>query len=196
MVVLELDDSYKYVEKRLGDLKSKTPKVIAKSINDTATWARQEMAKEAKKTYTVKTSKGFNGSMTIKKANYGSLEAIIGSKGKTIPLAHYTHANRKKSGTKVKVLNSSVLKTLIFNGKKAFFNKIGWNSGHTGVAQRTGEKMKKNPKKEAIKELFGPSIPSMLGNERRVYGIVEPKINDYLQKQIDRHIEKVLGGYE
>ena len=44
MVVLELDDSYKYVEKRLGDLKSKTPKVIAKSINETAAWARREIA--------------------------------------------------------------------------------------------------------------------------------------------------------
>lgn len=49
MVVLELDDSYKYVEKRLGDLKSKTPKVIAKSINETAAWARREIAQEAQK---------------------------------------------------------------------------------------------------------------------------------------------------
>ena len=64
-----MDDSYRYVEKKLGDLKSKTPKVLAKSINDTAAWARREMAKEAQKKYTVNTSKGFNKSMLIRKAN-------------------------------------------------------------------------------------------------------------------------------
>lgn len=49
MVVLELDDSYKYVEKRLGDLKSKTPKVIAKSINETAGGQDEKLHRRLKK---------------------------------------------------------------------------------------------------------------------------------------------------
>ena len=110
MVVLELDDSYKYVEKRLGDLKSKTPKVIAKSINETAAWARREIAQEAQKTYTIK-SGGFNKSMTIKKANYSNLEGIIESKGKPIELIKYRYSKGKKT-TKARVLQSGGLKSL------------------------------------------------------------------------------------
>lgn len=186
MVVLELDDSYKYVEKRLGDLKSKTPKVIAKSINETAAWARREIAQEAQKTYTIK-SGGFNKSMTIKKANYSNLEGIIESKGKPIELIKYRYSKGKKT-TKARVLQSSGLKSLEKNGIKAFVTKFA--NGHASIAQRRGKE------RLPIKTLFSSSIPMMIGNEKRVYGIVEPEINDYLRKKLDYHISKVLGGYE
>lgn len=186
MVVLELDDSYKYVEKRLGDLKSKTPKVIAKSINETAAWARREIAQEAQKTYTIK-SGGFNKSMTIKKANYSNLEGIIESKGKPIELIKYRYSKGKKT-TKARVLQSSGLKSLEKNGIKAFVTKFA--NGHVSIVQRRGKE------RLPIKTLFSNSIPMMIGNEKRVYGIVEPEINDYLRKKLDYHISKVLGGYE
>lgn len=182
-----MDDSYRYVEKKLGDLKSKTPKVLAKSINDTAAWARREMAKEAQKKYTVNTSKGFNKSMLIRKANYSNLEAVIESKGKPIELIKYRYSKGKKM-TKARVLQRGGLKSLEKNGIKAFVIKFA--NGHASIAQRIGKS------RLPIKILYSNSIPIMLGNEKRVYGIVEPKINEYLQKQIDRHIEKVLGGYE
>ncbi len=187
MITLELDDSYRYVEKRLGKLKSETPKVLAKSINDTATWARREMAREAKKTYTINISKGFNKSMTIKKANYSNLEGIIESEGKPVELIKYRYSRGKKA-TKARVLQSSGLKILEKNGIKAFVTKF--ENDHISIAQRKGKE------RFPIKPLFSNSIPTMLGNEKRVYGIVEPKINDYLRKKIDRHIKKVLGGYE
>lgn len=212
MVVLELDDSYRYVEKRLGNLKSKTPKVLAKSINDTAKWARRALADEARKTYTVRLA-GFNGAMKIKNARYSNLEAIIKTEGETIQLVKY-HKSAGKKATKAEVLSGGGLKALEKKGIKAFVAKT--SNGHTGIYQRKYRYDKDNPSyrkpknfadKSArnhnrkihgkpIKTLFSNSIPMMIGNEDRVYGIVEPKINEYLQKQIDRHIEKVLGGYE
>ena len=90
--------------------------------------------------------------------------------------------------TKARVLQRGGLKSLEKNGIKAFVIKFA--NGHASIAQRIGKP------RLPIKILYSNSIPIMLGNEKRVYGIVEPKINEYLQKQIDRHIEKVLGGYE
>ena len=56
------------------------------------------------------------------------------------------------------------------------------------VAQRLTEK------RLHIKELYSNSIPIMIGNEDRVYGVVKPNIQDNLQRNIEYQIRKVLGG--
>ncbi len=186
MVIVQVDDSLHNIEKRLGALSYKAPKVLVKSINDTATWARREFAQEAKKTYTIK-SGGFNRSMKIKKANYSSLEAIISSEGAPIELKQFKYSAGKKT-TKAQVITSGGLKELQRNGIKAFVATFA--SGHTTIAQRRGSE------RLPIKVLFSNSIPMMLGNEKRVYGIVEPKIQEKLDEYISKHIKKVLEGYE
>lgn len=186
MVVIEVDDTFSYVEKRLGNLAHKAPKVVCKSINDTATWARRELAKEAQKTYTVKAG-GFNKSMKIKKAIYSTLEATISSQGETIELYKFKYS-KGKNATKAQVLRSGGLKTLEKSGIKAFV--AAFASGHKTIAQRVGKS------RLPIKVLYSNSIPKMLGNEKRVYGIVEPEIENKLSEQIEKHIKKVLEGYE
>ena len=162
------------------ELKSGTNEITIKiSVTD-------EAGLEEQKTYTIK-SGGFNKSMTIKKANYSNLEGIIESKGKPIELIKYRYSKGKKT-TKARVLQSSGLKSLEKNGIKAFVTKFA--NGHASIAQRRGKE------RLPIKILFSNSIPMMIGNEKRVYGIVEPEINDYLRKKLDYHISKVLGGYE
>jgi hypothetical protein len=34
----------------------------------------------------------------------------------------------------------------------------------------------------------------MIGNERKVYGIVEPNIIKNLQNNVDKQVNKILGG--
>lgn len=187
MVEIVVDkNSLGSIEKRLGGLASKAPKVLCKSINDTATWARRELAKEAQKTYTVK-SGGFNKSMKIKKANYSSLEATISSEGETLELYKFKYS-KGKNATKAQVLRSGGLKPLEKSGIKAFVAQFA--SGHRTIAQREGSK------RLPIKVLFSNSIPKMLGNEKRVYGVVEPEIQKKLSESVNKHIKKVLEGYE
>ena len=203
MVVIEVDDTIHDIEKKLGGLAHKAPKVLAKSINDTAAWAQRELRKEAQKTYTVRAA-GFKQSMKIKRANYSHLESIIYSKGQTIDLYRFDHS---KDGSKARVLKSSTKKALEKGGIKAFVTKFA--NGHMAIVQRVYKTDKDNPdwinaSKEKRKKLHGlpivakysNSAPIMLGNEKQVYGIVEPKIEDKLTEQIEKHIKKVLEGYE
>jgi hypothetical protein len=53
--------------------------------------------------------------------------------------------------------------------------------------------MKSNPKKEAVKELLSPSTPTLLGNEKGVYGIVQPQMYSILEKNIEQQIQRFLG---
>lgn len=186
MVVVEIDDKLSYVEKRLGKLSDKAPKVICKSINETAKWARREIAKEAQKAYTIKTG-GFNKDMKIENARYSNLEATIKSEGAPIELFKFKYS-AGKNVTKAQVVKNGVLKALEKGGIKAFVAKFA--SGHKTIAQRQGKE------RLPIKVLFSNSIPAMLGNEKRVYGIVEPKIEEKLNERIEHHIKKVLEGYE
>lgn len=192
MVVVTVDDKYDYIERRLGQFKAKAPKVMCKSINDTAKWARRELAKEARKTYTVKQGR-FYKNMAIKNARYSNLEATIQSEGAPMKLVEFKYSAGKKT-TKAQVKLSGGLKALEKGGIKAFVNKISSKSqsggGHTGIAQRIG------PERLPIKELFSNSIPVMIGNEKEVYGIVEPEIEKKLMQYVESHIKKVLEGYE
>lgn len=193
MITYEYDQStLRKVEKKLGSLKSEAPKTLKNAINQTAKQARKDLAKEAQKTYVVKSGR-FNKAMTIKNATQGSLEATIKATGAPMELKDYkvspatvrTGANRP-SITKAKVLKASSMKGLQKGDIKAFVAKF--KSGHASVAQRRGSS------RLPIKKLFSNSIPKMIGNEKRVYGIVRPTIEDNLQENIDKQVQKILGA--
>ena len=190
------------VERKLGKMKSEAPKVLKNAINQTAKQARKELAQEAQKTYTIK-SGGFQKAMKLKAASRNNLEATIKAKGEPIPLKNFRFS--KAGGrVRVQVLKSGGLKPLEKGGIKAFVNNIarrgqtrqkdtkkgkaGTDVRHNAIAQReTKERL-------GIEEKYSNSIPVMLGNEKRVYGIVEPQIKENLRKNIEIQIRKVLGG--
>lgn len=193
MIEFEYDqDTLKKVEKKLGNLKSEAPKALKNAINATAKQARTGLAKEAQKTYVVKSGR-FNKAMTIKNATAGNLEATIKATGAPMELKDYkvspasvrTGSNRP-SITKAKVLKSGSLKGLQKGDIKAFVAKF--SSGHTSVAQRQGSS------RLPLKVLYSNSIPKMLGNEKRVYGVVSPTIMDNLQDNIEKQVQKILNS--
>ncbi len=190
------------IERKLGKMKNEAPKVLQRAINQTAKQARKELVSEAQKTYTIKDG-GFNRAMKLKAASTGNLEATIKARGAPIPLKDFRVS---KAGGKVRaqVLKSGSLKPLEKGGIKAFINNVakkgqtrskdtkkgraGTAVKHNAVAQRLTEK------RLGIEEKFSNSIPVMLGNEKRVYGVVEPHIQENLKRNIEMQVRKVLGG--
>lgn len=180
------------VEKKLGSMKKEAPKVLKNAINQTARQVRKELAEEAQKTYVVKSGR-FNKAMKIKNATGGNLEATIKATGKVMDLkdfkvnpASVKNGNDRPDSVKAKVLKSGGMKSLQKGKLKAFVVKF--KSGHVAVAQRREKESK------TIKTLYSNSIPKMLGNEKRVYGIVKPNIRKNLKENVDKQIRKVLGA--
>ena len=188
------------VERQLGAMKEKAPKVLKLAINDTAREARSRLAKEAQKTYAVK-AVGFNRVMNIRRATNGNPVAVIHAKGKKIPLGkfsfrdgtlgegvyynptmHRVQKGKGGVGAAAKVLKSrSRFKTTTKAKLKWFIAKM--ESGH-----------KKRGQKGEISEKMGASIPEMIGDEKRVYGIVEPYIQSDLKDAVNRHVLRALKG--
>lgn len=191
MITYEYDaKTLAQVEKKLGALKSEAPKALKNAINATAKQARKELAAEAQKTYVVKSGR-FNKAMTIKNATQGNLEATIKTTGAPMELkdfkvspASVKTGSSRPSMVKAKVLSASGMKNLQKGGIKAFVVKF--KSGHASVAQRQGGA------RLPIKTLYSNSIPKMIGNEKRVYGIVKPNIESNLQENINKQVRKIL----
>lgn len=198
MIQIELS-GIERIEEALNGMENKTPSVLKSALNATAKEARKELANKAKKTYAVKIS-GFNKTMKIKNATVGKMEAVIKARGEAMELGQFraspfkvTNGADRPESMKGKVMTAHQMKALVKSDVKAFVVKF--KSGHVAVVERVpGKKMKSNPKKEFLKKLLSPSIPQMVGNEKEVYGEIRPKIDQLLQENISRQIDRILGG--
>lgn len=211
MIVYVPEDIMDRLEKQLQKTPEMIPEVLRKTINDTAKSVRREIAAQAQGTYTVKTGT-FNKAMEIENATQRYPQATIHTEG--TPTALYGFKRRKNAGStaaKAQVLVSGSLKKLVLkggadNGKdlKAFIQTIKKKdksgnevTAHTGIFRRMtpSERLRSSSReRNAIKQLYAPSIPQMLGNEKKVYSEVQPFIAEELRKNLKKHITAVMEG--
>lgn len=192
MIVFTIDDKgmVETIARQLGEYHDKAPTVLKQALNATAKDARSMLANQAKDIYVVQKSK-FNKAMTIKNAFARKLEALIVTAGAPLELIDFK-TNPKKPPTDAerpdvttgKVLVKSSLKRLEMGDLKAFVARF--KSGHVSIVQRKG------PERLPVKKLLSPSIPKMIGNEKQVYGEVEPKIAELLEANIRKYIKKTV----
>jgi len=187
MLTFELDEiTVRDIEFRLGALRAKAPTALKNAINATAKDARTDLWAKANATYTIKKG-GFNKDMKLTPANVGNLEAVLLTRGAPIEMIKFRVTDRK--GTpRVEILRGQV-KSM---GDRSFVNNVAKKGTHThvAVAKYIGGK----DGRLKIQKKFSVSSPIMIGNERRVYGIVEPKIIENLQNNVDKQVNKILGG--
>lgn len=78
-----------------------------------------------------------------------------------------------------------------YSFEKAFVARMG-STGHIGIFERTGG-MTSNGKDE-IEELFGPSVPQMLGSEDVEKALAEDAMKSF-EKDLDHDVLAILSGY-
>ena len=177
MIEFEVDQTQlQRIELKLKDMKAKAPQALKNAVN----------ADKAKETYAVKSPR-FKKAIAQKNATASNPTATLKITGAVNELADFKYKdNTSTDAARGKVLKASGLKSLQKGNLKAFITKFG--SGHVSVVQRKGTS------RLPLKKLLSPSIPTMVGNEAKVYGIVKPNIEKNLQKNIQKQIDKILGG--
>lgn len=171
------------VEKRLKNMSSQAPKVIARALNDTAKDARRRLADKARDTYTVKIGGFTNHVRFTQRASAGLLDAILGVDGRSLTLNRYS---TRQKGAYAQVLKDGGFKELRSQNSGALAFKGSGGSVSGLITQR------KTRDRYPLRVLHGPSVPQMVGSEKRVYGIVKPDIQKVLDKNISKEIERVL----
>ncbi len=208
LVSFEIDEAaLSAIEKALGSLRSESRKVLKNAVNATAKQARSDLAKKAQEEYTAKKS-ALNSSMKRKNATTSNPTATITVTGESLELRQFK-TSTPRSGAKVKITASGSLK-LIQSRKgdraKAFLATFA--SGHQAIVQRQyGQKYKTAKGRAArqekwgrgadmtqIKKLLSISAPKMIGDEKKVYGVLRPEIYANLAKNIQKEINKVVSA--
>lgn len=190
---------YKKLQSRLGSMKSEAPRVLKIAINETARQTKTLLAKRARETYTIKSAK-FKNAIKPTFATTSTLGAVLNVSGATQPLSYFeTKNNTKKTAAKARGRKDKPLKEIISitTGNKSFttsFSKGGKNldvtnkKAHKAIMQREGKE------RLPIKQFYGPSDPQMIGS-KKVYGEIESQIEEKLKKNVERQVNRILGGY-
>lgn len=184
---LEIKDNLKAVNKSLRQMDKAVRQATLSSINRATQRAKTETGRKVREKYIVK-QKEVLQTISIRKAKGAALSATLTSKGHTIPLIKFGVSPRKRLKRPPKAVKAAVYRG---GAKKpipgAFIATAG---SHLGVFERQGKK------RLPIKELRGPAVPSMAGNEvvrkhvQKVYG---EEMQKRLPHELNRTIGKVMG---
>lgn len=179
------------VEKRLGNMRRKAPEVVSRAINRAATTAQKNAAQETAKIYYIK-SGDVRSTIKIVKSSKSNLKAAVISSGYKIALSKFrvspkTRPRPTKRGYSPKVYKAGVEKAggmkALDGNPKAFITTL--KSGHVGMFERESDTSL------PIKQLFGPAVPQMIGNEKTMKKI-NKEANETLEKRINHEIENIL----
>lgn len=189
--------SVEEIQRRLGNFKAKTPLVLSRAINRAISNVKKNMGKETSALYFISSSDVTN-TVRIVKSSKSSLKAAAISAGGGIALSKFKvkpftyrkklppSENRRKWKPprvyEAGVKKDGGMKPLDGN-PKAFL--VQMQSGHVGVMER------KTGKSFPIKQLYGPSVPQIVKNEK-IMTKINKEASETLQKRIDAEINNIL----
>jgi len=170
----------KEVEQQLGSFSKKAPTVISRAINRAAQNAKTNVVSKTREEYVMK-AKDVRDTIKIRKATQNSLGAVVTSTGSKVPLIKFkVSPNKPRPKNPPRVLKAGVKKDGLKQILGAFIADINGN--------KVFERERKN--RLPIKQLFGPSIPEMLGNES-VKTYVEREATKMFDKRLEHEINRV-----
>lgn len=201
MIIIDAS-GLKQLEKQLNGIPKGVPKVLRRTLGETVKRSKKGIAETIQSEYTLKKSgdiKKAISSQDLSVDNTGAEVTLVVKSG-AAPLKDFKHSPAKMTFGRGKVLTASVK-----NGQggpipSAF--KTGMRSGHIGIYKRVGGRFmaKTNVKgpykgmqtRQAIDELFGPSIAAMASSDTSRPKI-EKIIKDTFDKRLDHNIDYLLS---
>ncbi len=168
------------VEQQLGSFSNKAPTVISRALNRAAQNAKASTVSKLREEYILK-AKDIRDTIKIRKATQRSLGAVVTSIGNKVPLIKFKVSPNKPNPQKPsKVLKAGVKK----GGLKEIIGAFVANINGNKVFEREGKN------RLPIKQLFGPSVPEMLGNES-VKTYIEREATKMFDKRLEHEINRV-----
>lgn len=183
--------SVEEIQRRLGNFKAKTPLVLSRAINRAISNVKKNMGKETSALYFISSSDVKN-TVRIVKSSKSSLKAVAISSGGGIALSKFkvspkTPVRIRGKSRSPRVYRAGVKKDggvkPLDGNPKAFVAVM--KSGHVGVMER------KTGKSLPIKQLYGPSVPQIVKNEK-IMTKINKEASETLQKRIDAEINNIL----
>jgi hypothetical protein len=173
----------KRIETMLGDMKRKTPNVLANASNRAATTVNASIKREVRKKYIVKAG-DIQQTITKKRASKSNPYTEVVSKGNLLGLDKFKVLPRKPNPRRKAPIKVSVKKG---EGAKKILQAFVADINGSKVMRRQGKS------RLPIQRLFGPSVPQMIDNEK-VRNQIQNDGFDTFTKRLDHEITRLVGG--
>lgn len=181
------------VERKLGSFSKEAPNVINNALNRAITTVKSNISKKVRQKYHIK-SIDVKKTLSIKKSTRQTLGAVVKSLGSAIQLYKFkVSPNKPRHRKPPKSIKVQVQKTGAKKIEGAFVAEV--NENNRVFQRKSNAKHKQRSDKQwtalPIKQLFGPSIPQMLGNEG-VKEDIENAGTETFNKRLDHEIKRIL----
>lgn len=170
------------VKRALGPFKKKAPLIMARALKRAQSNVQKNISKETRKRYHVK-ARDVKETLSAERPTRYRIQATVISKGYRLPLTKFK-ASPTKRPNKPRHIKVSVKKGNTTELLHAFIANI--NGNH--IMER--EEATRLP----IKQLYGPSVPEMAGNDESVKVIMKEAMVIY-NKRINHEIDRALEGH-
>ena len=150
------------------------------AINRTITKSASMISKETRARYIVKAS-FIKRTLKKKRANTAHLAGTILSTGKPLPLQSFKVTKPRRGPMKAKVLKKGKLKVIrgLYENEKARYKGV--------LMRKTGDRY-------PVKSPFGPSIPTMVGNDE-VLERLAPQISAFMNQRFMHELDYQMGKF-
>lgn len=187
------------VQAQMGTMKSQAPTVVQRAINNTIKQVSRDVGKQAKQKYIVSQPE-VRKTLQITKATRRNLTGVVSSSDekkprlygfRVLPKEVITQPEAKPEAYAARIKKRVKEKELKGNSgrSKAFVARM--RSGHIGIFQRMLGRKTANGK-EKLAELYGMSIPDMVGS-RDVAFEIQRNGQNFLEDEIQKQIRRVMG---
>lgn len=198
-------DQIARAEVLLKNVPNGVTKALVAALNRAAEGARSDAVRKVRERYYIKAA-DVRDAIKIKKATPDDLAAIVHAKGSPIALSKFRLTPSKPpTKRRTKPIIARVVRGEGGPIKGAFVARMA--SGHVGAFIRAGtprrrEEMfvrvggqlkKKKVKDLPIQQLYGPSLPQMLGH-KSVTEFVEEQARERLESRLEHEIDRLLRG--
>ncbi len=164
-------------------------KALARAINDALKAQKTQAKREISQRFTIK-QKDISEYIKERKATSSTLGAELRFIGPGIPALRFKVKPAEPRPAKRPIIIIQYKKD---GGGPAPGKFVAvMKSGHRGVFERIdGEYMKKNPLRQAITEIMGPSAAGMVGGPE-VREAIQARANEVLSSRLEHHMERLL----
>ena len=176
------------VNAMLDGVKNGSQQVISRAINKVGTAARTQIVRRIVQEVNLKAGEVRDRNVSLSKANYSRLEAMIRISGRRIPLLRWG-ARQTAKGVSYAIRRGAGRTTALGSFMQGRRGKdVVMPSGHRGVFARTGKG------RLPIAELRGPSVPAVMeGIADLSAEVLDEQYAAKLETEIDSQIGLVLA---
>ena len=171
-------------EEVLRRIPNGAPIAIANVLNRAAEGARAAAVRKVRERYLIR-AKDVNATIRITKAKPDRLVAVVYAAGSPIVLSKFKVTPSQPVARQKKPVVARVTRGGGGPIRGAFLARV--QSGHIGVFRRAGRS------RLPIKQLYGPSVPQMLGHES-VTSFVAERAGELMESRMEHEMQRLLRG--